>query len=93
MVDDAAGLAIDATADWPIIERTLQAAMENLGRMRRKEGQAMAADLAANCRIVVASLDRIEKRAPLVVEDYRSRLSDGSNARWPNCRSRSIRPT
>jgi uncharacterized protein (TIGR00255 family) len=76
VVDDAGGLAIDATADWPIIERTLQAALENLARMRRNEGQAMAADLTANCQIVVASLDRIEKRAPLVVEDYRSRLSE-----------------
>jgi uncharacterized protein (TIGR00255 family) len=76
VVDDAGGLAIDATADWPIIERTLQTALENLARMRRSEGQAMAADLAANCQIVVASLEQIEKRAPLVVEDYRNRLSE-----------------
>ena len=76
VVDDASGLAIDATADWPIIERTLQTALENLARMRRSEGQTMAADLAANCQIVVASLERIEKRAPLVVEDYRNRLSE-----------------
>ncbi len=76
VVDDMCGVAADATADWPAIERTLQAALENLARMRCNEGQAMAADLTANCQSVAASLERIEKRAPLVVEDYRSRLFD-----------------
>jgi uncharacterized protein (TIGR00255 family) len=76
VVDDAFGVSVDATADWPVIERTLRAALESLGRMRCNEGRAMAADLTANCRTVAASLDRIEKRAPLVVDDYRSRLSE-----------------
>jgi len=74
VVDEAGDETIDAAADWPIIESTLQAALENLGKMRSEEGRAMAADLAANCRAVAASLDRIEQRAPLVVEDYRNRL-------------------
>ena len=74
VVDDAAAKAVDAVADWPLIQRTLQAAMGNLGRMRRDEGRAMAADLAANCRAAAASLERVERRAPLVVEDYRNRL-------------------
>lgn len=34
----------------------------------------MAADLTVNCRAVAASLGQIERRAPLVVEDYRNRL-------------------
>lgn len=76
VVDDALGTTVDAAADWPIIERTVQAALGNLGRMRRSEGEAMAADLLANCRAVAASLDRIERRAPLVVEDYRTRLAE-----------------
>ncbi len=76
VVDDASGEAVDATADWPVIQRTLQKAMENLGRMRGEEGRTMAADLAANCKTVAASLDQIERRAPLTVEEYRSRLFD-----------------
>jgi uncharacterized protein (TIGR00255 family) len=76
VVDDALGTTVDAAADWPIIERTVRAALGNLGRMRRSEGEAMAADLLANCRAVAASLDRIERRAPLVVEDYRTRLAE-----------------
>jgi uncharacterized protein (TIGR00255 family) len=74
VVDDASGEAIDAMTDWPVIENTLRAALENLSRMRSEEGRAMATDLAANCRAAAASLDQIERRAPKVVEDYRNRL-------------------
>jgi uncharacterized protein (TIGR00255 family) len=74
VVDDASGSAVDATADWPVIERTVQVALENLGRMRKEEGRAMAADLAANCRMAAASLAQIERRTPLVAEEYRNRL-------------------
>lgn len=76
VVDDASGVAVDAAADWPMIETTLKSALENLGRMRSDEGRAMAADLMQNCRSVAESLDRIERRAPMVVEDYRTRLFD-----------------
>jgi uncharacterized protein (TIGR00255 family) len=76
VVDDASGEAVDATEDWPVIEATLQIALGNLGRMRGEEGRAMAADLTVNCRTAAASLDQIERRAPLVVEEYRNRLFD-----------------
>jgi uncharacterized protein (TIGR00255 family) len=76
VVDDAASLSFDASLDWPVVRRTLQAALESLGRMRSEEGRAMAADLTANCRLAAASLDQIERRAPLVVEEYRTRLYD-----------------
>jgi len=36
----------------------------------------MAADLAANCRVVVASLDAVADRAPRVVDAYRTRLEE-----------------
>lgn len=74
VVDESENQMVDAAADWPIIQSTLKAALENLGQMRAKEGGAMAADLTANLRTIAASLDQIERRAPLVVEDYRNRL-------------------
>ncbi len=76
VVEDATGTTVDAAADWPVVQRTLQAALESLGRMRGEEGRAMAADLTANCRLAAASLDQIDRRAPLVVADYRTRLFD-----------------
>ena len=66
----------DAEADWPIIGRTLETALEHLGRMRAEEGRAMAADLAANCRAVTACLEQVESRSPQAVEDYRNRLHE-----------------
>jgi uncharacterized protein (TIGR00255 family) len=76
VVDDASATAVDAAADWPIIERTLRAAMQRMVQMRNEEGKAMAVDLLANCDAVAASLDQVEKRAPLVVEDYHTRLHE-----------------
>jgi uncharacterized protein (TIGR00255 family) len=76
VVDDASAKTVNTEADWPLVERALRAALKNLQRMRREEGQAMTADLTANCQILGDCLHRIERRAPLVVEDYRNRLHD-----------------
>ncbi|MGD0653775.1 MAG: YicC/YloC family endoribonuclease [Thermoguttaceae bacterium] len=76
VVNEESMILHDAEADWPVIGRTLQAALEHLGRMRAEEGRAMAADLAANCRSVAASLDQVETRSPQAVEDYRVRLHE-----------------
>lgn len=74
--EDAALIRIDASQDWPLIGRTLEAAMENLDRMRTEEGRAMAADLKTNCALVAASLEQVRRRAPLVVDAYRDRLEE-----------------
>ncbi|MEX2560893.1 MAG: YicC/YloC family endoribonuclease [Pirellulales bacterium] len=63
-------------SEWPVVRETLQEAMQNLDRMRGDEGQAMAADLKANCRLIAAELDGIAERAPAVVEAYRARLAE-----------------
>lgn len=76
VVDETCGGATDIEADWPAIEKTVQAALDNLARMRTNEGQAMAADLKANCEAVAVGLKQIEQRAPLVVEGYRARLEE-----------------
>jgi uncharacterized protein (TIGR00255 family) len=66
----------DMSSDWPVIGRTLEKALQNLGKMRAEEGRAMTADLAANCRAVTESLAKIEGRASLVADDYRARLHE-----------------
>jgi uncharacterized protein (TIGR00255 family) len=68
--------AIAAQEDWPLIARTIGAAMQNLSVMREEEGRAMAADLHANCRAIAGDLDQIADRAPLLVEAYRTRLEE-----------------
>jgi uncharacterized protein (TIGR00255 family) len=66
----------DAAAQWPLIKKTLAAAMQNLAKMRIDEGRAMATDLRSNCSVVLAELSKIEARAPLVVDAYRKRLHE-----------------
>jgi uncharacterized protein (TIGR00255 family) len=66
----------DAEKDWPLIRSTLEAAMENLFKMRADEGKAMGADLRANCKTVADELTHIEQRSPLVAQAYRQRLTD-----------------
>jgi uncharacterized protein (TIGR00255 family) len=66
----------EAEEEWPLVREALLAAMENLAHMRQEEGRAMAADLRANCQAICAELKRIEERAPLVIEAYRSRLAE-----------------
>jgi uncharacterized protein (TIGR00255 family) len=79
VVIERRGRNLNAAADWPLIEKTLLAALHNLARMRTEEGAAMAADLRANCQAIAADLQQIEQRAPVVVEGYRSRLLERLN--------------
>jgi uncharacterized protein (TIGR00255 family) len=63
-------------AQWPFIEGVLTEALQRLAQMRTGEGQAMAADLAANARAIATEAAAVERRAPQVVEAYRARLLD-----------------
>ena len=68
--------AADVASEWPLIKSALEAALANLHRMRADEGRAMAADLSVNCGTVATELSQIEGRAGLVVEAYRTRLTE-----------------
>jgi uncharacterized protein (TIGR00255 family) len=76
VVAEAALSTVDVSANWPVIEAAVLAALENLDRMRCEEGRKMADDLAANCRAIAASLTEVERRAPLVKEGYRAKLEE-----------------
>jgi uncharacterized protein (TIGR00255 family) len=76
VVNEQPWAASAALEDWPLIARTIDAAMQNLSHMRAEEGRAMAADLHCNCRAIAGELDRIADRAPLLVEAYRTRLEE-----------------
>ncbi len=79
VVSEGVGGSIDLSEDWPVIRDTLETALESLQKMRTEEGQAMAADLRANCRAMAACLEAVEQRAPQVVEAYRLRLEERLN--------------
>jgi uncharacterized protein (TIGR00255 family) len=79
VVNEHPAASTDTDEIWPLVERTIQQALEGLARMRQDEGQAMAADLSENCRTISKELESVEKLAPQVVEAYRSRLVDRLN--------------
>lgn len=76
MVEDNSAASVDVEAEWPVIRQALDTALERLGAMREQEGRAMESDLKVNCQAIVAALDQIEKRAPLVGDSYRDRLTE-----------------
>jgi uncharacterized protein (TIGR00255 family) len=69
----------DAEQVWPLIQDTLKEALDNLASMRIDEGKAMEADLQTNCQAIAKQLDAIITRTPLVVDAYRTRLTDRLN--------------
>ena len=79
VVNDQSMTLFTPEDDWPAIAKVMEAAMENLAQMRIREGQAMADDLSANCRAIAAGVDQIQRRAPLVVDAYRTRLEERLN--------------
>lgn len=62
--------------EWPLVEKTLDAALAKLNQMRRDEGKALGAELLAHHKIIAEQLDAVRGLLPAVVTDYRQRLLD-----------------
>jgi uncharacterized protein (TIGR00255 family) len=62
--------------EWPLVERTIDAALVKLNAMRRDEGRAMTADLLSHHGTIAERLDAIRTLLPGVVTDYRQRVLD-----------------
>jgi len=56
------------------VERLIARALDELDAMRRQEGEAIAHDLVRRVREIASRVDDVARRAPLIVEDYASRL-------------------
>lgn len=64
----------DVETLWRSVQPALDAAIVGLVDMRRREGQALADDIAARLDRVAAVTEEMSQRAPVVVEAYRVRL-------------------
>jgi len=62
-----------------VIRQLAATAIKKLQAMRNREGQALLADLLKHTGIIATHLAEIEKRAPLVIEEYHKRLSQRVN--------------
>lgn len=66
--------AIDEEAMKVLCSRTVEAAMKSLDEMRLREGENLKKDLEVHLDAAEQLRQRIEERAPSVVEEYRERL-------------------
>ncbi len=58
------------------LKSALAAALENLNRMREKEGEKLAADMLSRMDKIEKLVEEIAARAPLVAENYRVKMSE-----------------
>ncbi|MBW2149022.1 MAG: YicC family protein [Deltaproteobacteria bacterium] len=67
---------LNPAEEWPVLERLIHCAMEELDDMRLKEGGSLLADIESRLREMKARLKEIEARSPLVVTQCHDRLSE-----------------
>ena len=73
-------LSLEAEKDdvaewWPVIEQAVEAALTGLSAMRMTEGKKLAEDLRKRLGRIADFSGRIEVRAPIVVSEYKNRLT------------------
>lgn len=70
----------DPSVHWqelaPLVTEAAQEALTQLQTMRQTEGRAMVEDFRQNCIRILDLTTEVEKRAPLVVENYRQKLQE-----------------
>ncbi|MFH1644989.1 MAG: YicC/YloC family endoribonuclease [Candidatus Omnitrophota bacterium] len=59
---------------WPLIEKALKEAVEDLLKAKKREGAQLKKELLRISRALEASLDRVKKRAAKTAEEYKKRL-------------------
>lgn len=60
--------------DWPLIAAAMDDALHALQGFRRREGEAMAAELRRLCEALDAGVAAIAARAPAIIVEYRRKL-------------------
>jgi uncharacterized protein (TIGR00255 family) len=66
--------AIDSSAAWPAVERALRAALNDLIKMREREGKHLAKDLIHRLKAMRKQIKEIRGLHPDVVKKYRATL-------------------
>mgnify|MGYP006274573683 FL=1 len=64
----------DAESFWPAVRAALLQALDALVKMREREGEHLAADLAGRIELIRAAAGRIATQAPQVQQQFRARL-------------------
>jgi uncharacterized protein (TIGR00255 family) len=73
---EAAHFGTPIDDEWPLVEKTLEAALTKLDVMRRDEGRAMAVELMAQHDLITEQLKGVRTHLPAVMTEYRQRLME-----------------
>jgi uncharacterized protein (TIGR00255 family) len=68
--------AVDMDKLRPGFHHVVAQALDSLDMMRIKEGEAIEADFAKRLNLLEAYINEVDRRSPIVVEEYRKRLKD-----------------
>lgn len=66
----------DMESIWEVLSNPLKEAINLLVEMREKEGLKLKKDILSKCDYIKQSLDKIEKRSPFVVCEYKEKLNE-----------------
>ncbi len=66
----------DPEETWALVSPAVAQALDALDEMRRTEGAALAADLAAHLEMIREEMGRIAEQAPLLPQLWRQRVQD-----------------
>lgn len=67
---------VDEDVVWGCLSQALEIALENVVNMRKKEGIELKKDIEIQLRKLESLIDKIEKRAPQVVMEYKEKLKE-----------------
>jgi uncharacterized protein (TIGR00255 family) len=67
---------VDEDALWALLKEALTQAAESFVQSRIKEGDALYQDLIGKLDLMLEYVDRIEERAPHILEEYRKKLDE-----------------
>lgn len=68
--------AMDEEELWKFLERAVRESCEKFVETRQREGEALKQDLLAKLDHMVSLVEKVEKRYPDMVADYRKKLTD-----------------
>jgi len=71
---ESGGQAGTGDEHWPVLEEALKAGLSAMDAMRRREGEALASDLAQRIQSLRDASARVRERAPAVMARYQEQL-------------------
>ncbi len=71
---DSENAEIETEAAWPALQKALKAALDQFVKMRKKEGEALSADLRKRTLAIQKNVKTISVLAPKVMEHHRGLL-------------------